>query len=172
VYMALARTLVRTYADQFPAQPELALAAANRRIVQETHTGMFVTVFYGVLELLTGTLTYCNAGHHPAYLLTAVGVEPLSGTGLPLGIVEDAAWTQGTAHLAAGDALVLYTDGVTDAQKADGDPFGRERLLEVLQDCRGGDAGEVEEAVLGTIHHFVGDAPRFDDLTLVVVART
>ena len=171
VYMALARTLLRTYAAQFPAQPRLALATANQRIVQETRTGMFVTVFYGVLELETGTLTYCNAGHHPAYLLTAVGVEPLGGTGLPLGIVEDAAWEQGSVHLATGDALVLYTDGVTDAQKADGDPFGRERLREVVQDCRGGDAGEVEAAVLGAIHHFVGDAPRFDDLTLVVVAR-
>jgi sigma-B regulation protein RsbU (phosphoserine phosphatase) len=95
-----------------------------------------------------------------------------------LGIFEDSTWEQGMAELAPGDALVLYTDGVTDAQTDDGIPFGQDRLLEVIQAFRGplatstANAKEMGEAVLAAVHRFVGDAPQFDDLTLMVVART
>jgi sigma-B regulation protein RsbU (phosphoserine phosphatase) len=177
LYMALSRTLIRTYAAQFPNQPARALHSANQRILQETHTDMFVTVFYGVLDPQTGSLFYCNAGHNPPFLLKAGDVESLGRTGLPLGIVEDTAWEQGIIQLDRGDALVLYTDGATDAQTADGDLFGQERLLEAIWAGRrssappGINAQEIEEAVLAAVHEFVGNAPRFDDLTLMVVTR-
>jgi tetratricopeptide (TPR) repeat protein len=177
LYMALSRTLIRTYASEYSSQPELTLRAANERILTETHTDMFVTVFYGVLDPQSGTLLYCNAGHNPPYLLKSEGHLPLGRTGLPLGIFEDSTWDQGTAEIAPGDALVLYTDGVTDAQTADRSLFGQERLLEVIQGFRGplatstADAQEMGEAVLAAMHRFVGDAPQFDDLTLMVVAR-
>ena len=177
LYMALSRTLIRTYAARFPNQPTLTLQGANQRILQETHTDMFVTVFYGVLDPQTGSLRYCNAGHNPPFLLKAGDVEALGRTGLPLGIVEDTAWEQGTAQLDRGDALVLYTDGATDAQTAEGDLFGQERLLEAIQASRRAsapsavNAQEMEQTVLDAVHDFVGDAPRFDDLTLMVVAR-
>jgi serine phosphatase RsbU (regulator of sigma subunit)/tetratricopeptide (TPR) repeat protein len=177
LYMALSRTLIRTYATRFPSQPELVLGSANQRILDETHTGMFVTVFYGVLDPLAGTFRYCNAGHNPPILLRAEGIETLGRTGLPLGIVEDAEWEAGMAHLAPGDALVLYTDGVTDAQARDGILFGQDRLLEVMEACRGSEdpagssAKELQHAVLTAVHEFVGDAPRFDDVTLMVVSR-
>ncbi len=172
LYMALTRTLLRTYASQFPAQPERALAAANQRILEETHTGMFVTVFYGILDADSGTLTYCNAGHNPPYLLNAEGIRPLERTGPLLGVLEDATWAQGTAQLTPGDAVVLYTDGVIDARTAEGVIFGQEQLLDVLDACHGCEAQEMEAAVLAAVHRFVGDAPRFDDLTLLIVART
>ncbi len=177
LYMALSRTLLRTYAGEYSAQPELTLRAVNERILAETHTDMFVTVFYGVLDPQSGTLLYCNAGHNPPYLLKSEGLLSLRRTGLPLGIFEDSTWERGAAELAPGDALVLYTDGVTDAQTADGTLFGQERLLEVIQGFRGplatstADAQEMEEAVLSAIRQFVGPAPQFDDLTLMVVAR-
>jgi serine phosphatase RsbU (regulator of sigma subunit) len=132
---------------------------------------MFVTLFYGILDPRSGTVTYCNAGHNPPYLLNADGLQPLPTTGLPLGIVGDTSWEVNTAQIPPGDALVLYTDGVTDAQGQDGAMFGQDRLLRVLRACRGRSAREMEEAVLSAIHEFVGDAPRFDDLTLMVVAR-
>ena len=171
LYMALSRTLLRTYAGQYPAQPELVFRAANERIAQETHTDMFVTTFYGILEPEIGRLIFCNAGHYPPYLLHADGLEMLGRAALPLGILEDASWEQDTAQLAPGDTLVLYTDGVTDARAPDGTVFGQERLLEMIKACRGCEAQDMQEALLSTIHTFVGSAPRFDDLTLLIVAR-
>jgi serine phosphatase RsbU (regulator of sigma subunit) len=171
LYMALSRTLLRTYAAEYPSQPELTLAAINARILADTHTDMFVTLFYSILDPRSGTVTYCNAGHNPPYLLSADGFQSLRTTGLPLGIVGDTTWEVNTTQIPPGDALVLYTDGVTDAQSQDGAMFGQDRLLSVLRACRGLSAQEMEEAVLSEIHEFVGDAPRFDDLTLMVVAR-
>jgi serine phosphatase RsbU (regulator of sigma subunit) len=177
LYMALSRTLIRTYAVEFPTQPERALQAANRRILDETHTDMFVTVFYGVLDPQLGRLFYCNAGHNPPFLLSGEETRSLSLTGLPLGILDSAEWEQGVAHLAPGDSLVLYTDGVLDAQGPDGDSYGRERLLESLMRERRRErtprAGSqrMVQGVLDSVHQFVGSGPRFDDLTLLVVVR-
>jgi serine phosphatase RsbU (regulator of sigma subunit) len=171
LYMALSRTLLRTYAAEYPDQPELTLTAVNARILADTDTDMFVTLFYGILDPHSGTLTYCNAGHNPPYLLNAHGLQPLQKTGLPLGILKDATWEVNSAQIPPGEALVLYTDGVTDAQGQDGDMFGQDRLLAVLRDCRGRSAQEMEDGLLSEIHQFVGDSPRFDDLTLMVIAR-
>jgi len=124
-----------------------------------------------VLDPSTGDLRYCNAGHIPPLWLSAEGGEALGRTGLPLGILEDAAWEGGSAHLAEGDSLLLYTDGVTDAQARDGVQLGQERLQAAMEGCRGCGARELRDAVLGAVHQFTGDAPRFDDVTLVAVCR-
>ena len=174
LYMALSRTLIRTYAAEYPEQPELALSAVNRRIVADTYANQFVTVFYGTLDLVTGTLTYCNAGHNPPILLSAEeedAVQLLSRTGMALGVVENAVWEQGIVQLAHGDVVVLYTDGVTDAQDQQGTFFGKERLQEAARANLFRSAQEVQEALIAEVHGFVGDAPRFDDLALMVVVR-
>jgi len=171
LYMALSRTLIRTYATRYPDQPELALGSANQRILAETHTGMFVTVFYGVLNTETGSFLYCNAGHIPPLLLNAEGSRTLGRTGLPLGILEDAVWETGSVDLTPGDALLLYTDGVTEAQARDGVQFGQERLLAAMETAPGADVVKLQEAVLAAVHRFVGNAPRFDDVTLMVISR-
>jgi len=171
LYMALSRTLLRTYATRYPDQPDLALDSANQRIVAETRTGMFVTVFYAVLDTETGRLRYCNAGHIPPIFLSAEGTRSLERTGLPLGILEDAGWETGAIDLSPGDALVLYTDGVTEAQARDAIQFGQERLLAALEGGRAAGAEKLRDAVLAAVHEFVGNAPRFDDVTLMAVYR-
>ena len=172
LYMALSRTLIRTFALEYPMQPERVMNATNERIFKDTKKTMFVTAFYGVLDPLTATLAYCNAGHNPPYFLGGGmdSVEELTRTGMALGVLERTGFTQETLRMQPGDALVLYTDGITEARDPDGIMFGEERLLEVAQRAQGCSAWEIQEALLDEIHAFVGDAPRLDDITLMVLA--
>jgi serine phosphatase RsbU (regulator of sigma subunit) len=174
LYMALSRTLLRTYAVQYHARPDHVFTVANRRILMDTDAKMFVTVFYGILDPITGTLTYCNAGHNPPFLLSPQDESPaqeLHRTGIPLGIFEGQTWEQEVVQFAPGDVLVLYTDGATDAQDEREAFFGEERVLESAQANLGRSAQDVQEAIAGAIHGFVGDAPQFDDITVMVVVR-
>ena len=90
---------------------------------------------------------------------------------MPLGIFEDATWEQATAHLAPGDVLVLYTDGITEAQDRQEAFFGAGRLLEVAQANLGRSAQDMQDALIAEVRAFAGDAPQFDDIALMVVAR-
>jgi NarL family two-component system response regulator LiaR len=172
--MALSCTLIRTYALEYDTQPDLVLSAVNRRILEDAHTDLFVTIFYGILDPDDGTLTYCNAGHNPPYVLRAQSSDLLPGlirTGIPVGIFEDTTWQRGTVQLMPGDVLVLYTDGVTDAQNQQGASLGRERLLEIAQANLRRPAQAMLEALIAGVHEFAGNGPQFDDIALVVVAR-
>ena len=174
LYMALSRTLIRTFAVEYDTQPELALGAANRRILADAGSGLFVTVFYGILDPSSGELTYASAGHNPPILLSARdgnSVQELDRTGLPLGILDETTWQQGAAQLDPGDELLLYTDGITDAQDAQGAFFEEERLLEFLRANLGRSAQEIQDGLIAQVDAFVGDMPQFDDITLMVVAR-
>ena len=172
LFMALSRTLVRTYAFEYPDRPEKALHAANKRILSDSRSSMFVTVFYAILDPARGSLTYCNAGHNPPYLVRA-GADPLPlrNTGIPLGIANDAVWTSATVMLEPGDLLVLYTDGVSEAQNWAGELFEVERMLQATRTTPEQTAEAVHASILAAVERFVGDAPQSDDLTLMVVAR-
>jgi tetratricopeptide (TPR) repeat protein len=129
LYMASSRTLIRTYASEHPNEPELVLSQVNQRILGETHAGLFVTVFYAILDPATGKVTYCNAGHNPPLHFSVDKdhqVASLQKTGLALGIIEEGAWERGEIELKSGESLVIYTDGLTDAQNAKKTMFGEE----------------------------------------------
>ena len=93
-------------------------------------------------------------------------------TGVPLGILDGATWEQRTVHLAPGAALMLYTDGITEAQDAHGDFFDEERLREVARASLGRSAAEMQEAVIVRVGAFVGEAAQSDDMALVVVVHS
>ncbi|MEJ2208976.1 MAG: PP2C family protein-serine/threonine phosphatase [Anaerolineae bacterium] len=172
LYMALTRTLLRSCAPLNPQEPGETLAEVNARIMAETHTGMFVTLFYGVLDPEAGSFRYANGGHNPAYLFGPDEQDELVPTGMALGVVPDVCWETHTLRLTPGDTLFLYTDGAIDARAPDGDTFGLERLLSTVQAHLGHPCTSIQAAVLDEIHRFVGRAPRFDDVTLMVVTRT
>ncbi len=174
LYMALARTLLRTYALEYHTRPDFAMKVTNRRLLMDTDVTMFVTVFYGILDPRTGQLTYCNAGHNPPYILGAKGrgeIQALRKTGMALGAMASLSWEQRTAQLAPGDTLLLYTDGVTDAQNEHGAFFGQGRLLEIAQAHASFPAHEVRDALLQAVQAFTGEGSQFDDITLMVAVR-
>jgi serine phosphatase RsbU (regulator of sigma subunit) len=174
LFMAASRTLVRTSALDHDTDPAQALAAANRRILADTRSGLFVTVFYAVVDPIAGTLTYCNAGHNPPYLLRARDVvegEELTKTGMALGVLEDVTWERRTAFLSPGDRLVLYTDGVTDAENGRGVFYGAQRLLAAARATQGLSAQEMVDGILAEIKAFSAGVDQFDDIALIVLGR-
>jgi serine phosphatase RsbU (regulator of sigma subunit) len=173
LYMALSRTLIRVFAHDYCDDPAQALTAANQRILSDTNSDLFVTVLYIVLDPESGQLTYCNAGHPPPFILSANGVAPqaLSLTGLPLGIFDDVPWQQRSAHMQVGDVLVLYTDGVTEAEDETADFFGERRLQAITRKFIHRSPAIIESKILTTIYDFMGEVPQHDDITLMIVAR-
>ena len=173
LFMALGRSLWRTFAVNHPDEPQLTMAETNHRILSDTHGGLFISLFYGVLDTLNGSLVYCNAGHLPGLLLRSHdgSIERLVQTGMPLGVMEDAGWERVSTLVEPGDCLVLYTDGITEAQNADEEFFGQDRLEDVVKQQLGKPAREVREAILSEVSSWVGPSPQFDDLTLMVLVR-
>jgi DNA-binding NarL/FixJ family response regulator len=174
VFMALCSTLIRTYAARYHTLPAIAMSSVNERILSDTRGSLFVTAFYGILEPDIGRLRYVNAGHNPPFLLSSVrgkSVDRLTRTGMPLGISQDATWQQKVAKFAQGDLMVLFTDGVTEAQNRQGVFFGDARLLDVIRRNSGRPAQDIQQAVLDEVQRFTGGAPREDDIALMIISR-
>jgi serine phosphatase RsbU (regulator of sigma subunit) len=180
LYMALTRTLLRTYAAEYLTRPDLVLSATNHRMLSDTRAGLFVTAFYGILDPATGDLIYSNAGHNPPLLLSARDRETsqsLTKTGMALGAVEDTSWERRQTRIEPQDVLILYTDGLTDAENSDGQFYGHKRLYEFLkksvprQIAHRNVATAIQESLLSEIHEFMGDRLPYDDMTLMVVVR-
>ncbi len=147
---------------------------ANQRILADTHGGLFIPIFYGLLDPSSGILTYCNAGHHPPYHLRInKGEKPeeLSRTGIPLGVSLEASWGEEVLRIAPGDLLLLYTDGVVDAHNPDQELFGVSRMLEIAVSLKHRSARHVQDAILSEVRAFAENEPQFDDLTLVLIMR-
>jgi Serine phosphatase RsbU, regulator of sigma subunit len=170
LFMALARSLVRAAALD-GSSPAAALTRANRWITRDTEAGMFVTVFYGVLELHTGRLRYCCAGHNPPLLFRADGgVIPLQTPGIALGVLEEVTLTEDDVSMSDGDVLVCYTDGVTEAINAAEEPFGIERLIETVAAVRTSSAAAILDAINDALGRHTEGA-LYDDVTLVIIKR-
>jgi len=180
LYMALSRTLIRTYAAEYLTRPDLVLGATNHRMLADTRAGLFVTAFYGILDPATGDLIYSNAGHNPPVLLSTQNrgtSQSLSKTGMALGAVEDTSWERRKARIEPHDVLVLYTDGLTDAQNSEGEFFGSQRLHEFLQRAvprrvsHRNLAMVIKESLFSEVRQFMGETLQYDDMALIVLVR-
>jgi sigma-B regulation protein RsbU (phosphoserine phosphatase) len=170
LFMALTRSIVRASVGRAPS-PADGIAHANRLICADSTRGMFVTLFYALLNPPTGEITYVNAGHNPPLLCRADQdqLTQLARTGMALGVVEDTPFEQHTLRLNPGDFMLLYTDGVTDATDAHEQDFGMERLQRVILDHRHAPAAEAMAALEQAIRDFAGPTAPFDDMAVVVI---
>jgi len=170
LFMALTRSIVRASMDRAPS-PVDGIAHANRLICADSTGGMFVTLFYALLNPATDEITYVNAGHNPPLLYRANEdqLTQLARTGMVLGVVEDAPFEQHALHLNPGDFILLYTDGVTDATDAHLQDFGMERLQRVVLDHRHEPVADVVAALEQAIGDFAGSTAPFDDVAMVVI---
>jgi sigma-B regulation protein RsbU (phosphoserine phosphatase) len=167
--MATLQASFRAFALNQPA-PGAVVASINRALCGNTALRTFATFFYGVLDCAGRTMTYTNAGHNPPVLVRANGtVERLAAGGMVLGVFGDAAYEQHELALAAGDRLVLFTDGLTDAENRDGEDFGDARLVEAVVAHRHEYAEALRDAVLASVRSFAPGAFG-DDATLIAAA--
>ncbi len=152
-------------------KPALMLQRVNNLLYNRTSAEEFATVFYGVVDLASGSLRYANAGHEFPYVVSHDGVRRLDGSGLVLGALEGIPYEEENGTIPAGGSLVLFTDGVTDATTAGGERFGQERLCGVLESNGGRDSSFLCAMLLDTVQQFSRDGEYQDDLTLVVLHR-
>ncbi|HWS72027.1 MAG TPA: PP2C family protein-serine/threonine phosphatase [Thermoanaerobaculia bacterium] len=152
--------------------PDRLLSALNGFLHQRLRTPSFVTMFFGVLDLSRGELTFANAGHNPPILSRDDGTFVLlDSTGPVAGIFADAAYEAVTIGLGERDRLVIYSDGVTEYHNRAGEEFGEARLRDVLARGAGKTAEETCRAVIDGLHAFGGGRPYDDDVTMLVVCR-
>lgn len=171
LYMALTRSLLRATA---PGQtdPQTVLIRVNELLVPDTQRGMFVSLFYAMLDTQTGLLTYANAGHNPPLLIRADSqLEALRPPGLVLGVQLGIRPEVDQRHLAPGDGVVFYTDGVTEVFDASAAAFGEERLKAILQENWDQGPEAVVERVREAVNAFSATALPTDDFTLLVIRR-
>jgi phosphoserine phosphatase RsbU/P len=165
--MSNVQATVRALAAESPA----ALAEKlNGSLVRNTSPGKFVTFFHGRIDAAARTLTYANAGHCAPILLRASGeARRLDAGGAVLGVFPEWRFQQTEIALAAGDRLVLFTDGISEASNARDEEFGEDRLVELIRALRDRGAHELKDRILQAVANFTGGRAQ-DDATLVVVA--
>ena len=170
MFMMTAKTLLKSYAESGMGVAEV-LTQANNKLCESNDAGMFVTVWMGYLNTKTGEVTYANAGHNPPFIRHADGRVDVvkSRPGLVLAGMEGIRYRTNTVHLKPGDLLYLYTDGVTEATDAENNLFGEARLQAVLQQKMSGDIQTVCTQVKEDVDRFVGEAPQFDDITMLAL---
>jgi serine phosphatase RsbU (regulator of sigma subunit) len=172
LFMAVSRSLIRG-AVIATDSPSAALQQTNRTILKDTESGMFVTVYYTILRP-GGQITGVNAGHNRPLLYRARQKthEFLPRGGRPLGWFEDLPVQPVHYGLEQGDVLVFYTDGLTEAENIRAEPYGDDRLVEVVRAHADESAPEIMKAITDSVVTFMGAAPPFDDMTLVIVRYT
>jgi serine phosphatase RsbU (regulator of sigma subunit)/CHASE2 domain-containing sensor protein len=172
LFMAITQTVMRL-GVRSGQDLQAEIKAANNLLVANNREDMFTTLFCGVIDVPSGTMTYCNCGHNPPLVLRRgeSTFEPLRNCGPPLGIVDDMSYVPRSIALAPGDMLLLYTDGVTEAETSQSDQFGMKRLEQAILEMRSHPARAVVEHVIKRVAEFARGAPQSDDITCVAVVR-
>jgi sigma-B regulation protein RsbU (phosphoserine phosphatase) len=173
LFMAMSRTNIRSAALS-GRSPSEALKRANDLILNDSQADVFLTAIYAILDPETGRLTYANGGHNrPLFIEAATGeIRELSARGIILGQFEQVDFEEEAVEFSPGDTIILYTDGVTEAINAEEQPFGEDRLKEILSSYAGASTEAIVTAISKAVVDFAGSEPQADDFTILAVART
>jgi phosphoserine phosphatase RsbU/P len=168
IFMAVSRGLLKAVAAG-GIPPGRCLQEVNSMLCADNPEGMFVTTFYGILDISTGEVQYSNGGHNPPYLVRRDGPpEELGGpTGIVLGIMDTAEYETSSLTLQPGDKLLLFTDGVNEAMNGSEAFYSDERLAGLLDGLRSVSHEELVKAVVQSVHEFADGAPQADDITVM-----
>jgi serine phosphatase RsbU (regulator of sigma subunit) len=171
LFMAMCRSIIRAAALNGRSPADL-LQRANHLLMSERRAWPFLSAFFATLNTQTGQLTYAIGGHDRPYWLQAASgqLQQLASRGMLLGVFPNVHFEEATITLAHGDALILYTDGITEARHEQ-DMFGETRLETAIHAAAHAPATQLAQTILDAVDHFSANTPQSDDITLVVVKR-
>ena len=169
MFMMTAKTIIKDLAEGGMAVNDI-FTKANEKLCENNESGMFVTAWMGILDLSSGVMKYANAGHNPPLLKRANGDYEYLKTraGFVLAGMEGVRYREGELTINPGDRLFLYTDGVPEATNTENKLYGEDRLLEFMNKNSTTDAVKLLPALKANIDEFVGEAPQFDDITMLM----
>ena len=169
MFMMTAKTIIKDLAESGMAVNEI-FTKANEKLCENNESGMFVTAWMGILDLKTGSLKFANAGHNPPLLKRANGSFEYLKTraGFVLAGMEGIRYRAGELTLAPGDRIFLYTDGVTEATNTENKLYGEDRLIRFMDQNASVEAEALLPMLKANIDEFVGEAPQFDDITMLM----
>ncbi len=148
------------------------IARSNTLMFRSTESNKFATLFYGILDVSTHTMHYCNAGHDQPYLISQNGdIRRLETGGTVLGFLENFPFDEAQISINPGDILVVYSDGIPEAMNSKEEPFGEDRLLELVKGNVDNAAEEIIQGILTSAKAHAGEIPQSDDMTLLVIKR-
>ncbi len=170
--MALLLAVLRTLVEE-GLEASVLVKRLNLQICRHSPSSRFITFYYGIYNPATGGLTYVNAGQNPPFIRRTDGrLERLTATGVALGMFDHSTFESRETHITPGDLLVLYSDGVTEAENADGQPFEESGLLDVVNRNLSDPPAELGARVLKAVEAHAKDLRFFDDLTVLVLKRS
>lgn len=168
MFMMTAKTIIKGYAESGKSVDEV-FTIANEKLCESNEAGMFVTTWFGMLDLLTGKVEFVNAGHNPPLVRHKDSTFDYlkSKPSFVIAGMEGMKYRRNEIFLSPGDEIYLYTDGVTEATDSENRLYGEERLVRFLNTLHGLSGEEICHAVKDDVADFVGDAPQFDDITML-----
>ena len=173
LFMMSSRTVLKGAALSY-GDPGRVVKLVNDQLNDGNETQMFVTLFYAVYDPETGLVRYANGGHNPPLLVHRDGSStalPLTG-GVALGVVPNFDFGTDQVVLQPGEALVLYTDGVSEAENSDSEEYGMDRLQAVFSGSAPSSAREANDAIFASVRAFAGNRSQSDDITCLVLLRS
>ena len=173
MFMMRAKSVIKSIVET-GASPAVALTKANEKLCTDNTAEMFVTAWLGIMDCNTGHLTYANAGHNPPVLINGDGNKEFikSKPGFVLAGIDGIQYENFELEIGEGTSIFLYTDGVTEATNLSDELFGEEKLLATLSEAGTSNVRYLCKHVKAKVDEFAGEAPQFDDITMLAVMRT